>query len=64
VTAEIGAKLKGNGDAISQLRSKLDAMGLEMEQISSYQTGIAGAVEEQQVTVATLAESVSRAAGS
>lgn len=62
VTAEIGAKLKGNGDAISQLRAKLDAMGLEMEQISSYQTGIAGAVEEQQVTVATLAESVGDAA--
>jgi hypothetical protein len=58
VTAEIGSKLKGNGDAISQLRSELDAMGQEMEQISSYQTGIAGAVEEQQVTAATLADSI------
>lgn len=62
VTTEIGDKLKSNGEAISQLREQLDAMGLEMEQISSYQTGIAGAVEEQQVTAATLASSISTSA--
>ncbi len=59
VTAEIGTKLKGNGDAIGRLRSELDAMGQQMEQISSYQTGIAGAVEEQQVTATTWADSIS-----
>ena len=58
VTAEIGAKLKANGDAIGTLRGELDAMGQQMEQISSYQTGIAGAVEEQQVTATTLADSI------
>lgn len=61
VTAEIGAKLNGNGDAIGKLRAELDAMGGQMEQISSYQTGIAGAVEEQQVTATTLADSVNSA---
>ncbi len=58
VTAEIGSKLKANGDAIGQLRAELEEMGQQMEQITSYQTGIAGAVEEQQVTANTLADSL------
>ncbi len=60
VTSEIGAKLTGNGDAIGNLRHELDSMGQQMEQISAYQTGIAGAVEEQQVTAATLSDSISQ----
>ncbi len=59
VTAEIGAKLNANGDAIGKLRSEIENVGEQMEQITAYQTGIAGAVEEQQVTAATLAKSVS-----
>ncbi len=58
VTAEIGSKLKSNGDAIGLLRSELDNMGQQMDQISAYQTGIAGAVEEQQVTVTLLAGNI------
>ncbi len=61
VTAEIGAKLNANGDAIGRLRAELDTMGGQMEQISSYQTGIAGAVEEQQVTATTLADGINSA---
>ena len=58
VTAEIGTKLKDNGDAIGRLRAEIEHMGEQMEQITAYQTGIAGAVEEQQVTAATLSETV------
>jgi methyl-accepting chemotaxis protein len=58
VTAEIGSKLKENGEAIGRLRADLEAMGEQMEQINSYQTGIAGAVEQQQAVSQSLALSI------
>lgn len=64
VTAQIASQLKANGEAIAELRSDLSEMGESMTDISASQGGIAAAVEQQQVTAATLAESISRAASS
>ncbi len=62
VTADIGAQLSANGESVSHLRAELERMGHQMSEISHYQTSIAGAVEQQQATSASLAESIGSAA--
>ncbi len=63
VTAAIGAKLKATAEGISRVRTQLDGIGEQMREISAYQTGIAGAVEEQQVAASALGQSIQVAAG-
>ncbi len=64
VTAEIARQMKANRESIAALRTDLGQMGDNMTDIASSQGGIAAAVEEQQVTAASLAETISHAASS
>ena len=64
VTAQIAGQLKANGQSVAELRAELSEMGENMSEISASQGGIAAAVEQQQVTAASLAETIGRAANS
>ena len=62
VTAEIASQMKANRESIALLRTDLGEMGENMTDIASSQGGIAAAVEEQQVTAASLASTIGNAA--
>ncbi|MEM7338408.1 MAG: methyl-accepting chemotaxis protein [Actinomycetota bacterium] len=64
VTADIGAKLTSNAEQIARLRAELEQMGAQMAEINDYQTGIAGAVEQQHAASASLASNINAAAES
>lgn len=61
MTSDIGAKLLANAESIAALRTELEQMGHQMSEIRAFQTGIAGAVEEQQAASASLAHTVGAA---
>lgn len=64
VTARIAEQMTANRESIARLRSDLERMGESMSEIAANQGGIAAAVEEQQVTAASLAENIGQAAAS
>ena len=64
VTADISEKLLNIANSITGLRHDVDAISQRMLDINSYQTAIAGAVEEQGVVSAELARNIAEASAS